>query len=322
MILRWKQIVQGVALTLLLALLLLASPALTTRSQGGSITIVPPFPTTADDISIIVSGQWGTSCPKVIYSYVIVVNTIFIQGSITNAAPVCLFVITPWSITVKIGKLPAGTYIVNVNIQGGPWSVVGTKVFQVTGPPAPAICNPGPQMPGVYLATGGRFYATGADDKRDDWGGGWGGVDGFALITVPNVPTTWGAAYQASIWHSGDWVVYHFLTGGGPVGLIELCLSNYLTPPTGTRVEVYVRNGAPTPPYLPPEHDKDLAWQLVGPVDILPPGLWQIYPVTITTPIPPATEYAVALKCPNCELEGGFDRNVDIAWVKLVELAR
>jgi FlgD Ig-like domain len=103
-----------------------------TSFQGRSITIVPALPTTADSIEIIVCGEWGSSCPKVSYSHAVWGNTILIQGCITPAAQICLTVITSWSIKVPIGKLPAGTYMVDVNIQGGFWSLIDTAVFAVT----------------------------------------------------------------------------------------------------------------------------------------------------------------------------------------------
>jgi hypothetical protein len=103
-----------------------------TSLQKGLISVVPASPTTADSIEIIVCGEWGSSCPLVSYSHATLGNTIFIQGCITPAAQICLTVITSWSIKAPIGKLPAGTYKIDVNIQGGFWSVIETTTFIVT----------------------------------------------------------------------------------------------------------------------------------------------------------------------------------------------
>ncbi|HEV8129818.1 MAG TPA: hypothetical protein VGQ81_01085 [Acidobacteriota bacterium] len=86
--------------------------ALASQAQNVStqIDIVPSSPTTADDISIKLSGTWGSGCvpqdPKVTVSG----QTIRIDTS--NPGSICTAVLAAWSLTVPIGRLAAGSYTV------------------------------------------------------------------------------------------------------------------------------------------------------------------------------------------------------------------
>jgi len=113
--------------------LALGFSAITFAQTPNSITIVPAAATTDDSIKAIVCGTWGSSCPRVDYFYYLSGNTLFIQGTLTDVpGMICLTVLTSWSITVPIGKLPAGAYTVAVNIEGGFWRVVEADTFTVT----------------------------------------------------------------------------------------------------------------------------------------------------------------------------------------------
>jgi len=69
---------------------------------------------------IVVSGQHGSSCPEVKYDFARSGSVISILGAVGDEPGVrCASVITPWSISVDVGVLPAGTYTVTVDIQGG-----------------------------------------------------------------------------------------------------------------------------------------------------------------------------------------------------------
>lgn len=316
---RLKRLLTGLVL---MALLLLVVPASTTHSQGGSITIVPTFPTKADFIRIIISGQWGTGCPRVSASHTIVGNTIIIQGSITNAAPICTQVVTPWSIAVAIGRLPAGTYIVNVNIQGGIWSVVGTRVFTVreAQPVTPTICDPGAHSPdSVFFTDGARYYATGGANTApgaDHW---------FDLTTID---TTFLAKWQAwgktstpfgiELMENGDWAIYR---GGGPTPALppppttlDLCLNTPGAAPA--QVEVFVQQRPPDPTSAPAQTGEirdQAGWLKVGRVTV--PGFvaqYRLYSVTVTD-APGSEFYNVAVRL----VEETGEANVLIAWLKL-----
>ena len=117
-----------------------ASPASHTSSgQAGHITIRPAHPTPADQVSVIISGLWGSSCPVVTYShcragYDIVFNVTV--RDLSEIAPVyCCTVITSWAITETLGTLSAGMYTLQANVRGGnAWNFRETVTFTVTSP--------------------------------------------------------------------------------------------------------------------------------------------------------------------------------------------
>ena len=96
-----------------------------------SITIIPPRPTTADEITILLGGTWPNSCvpsqPEVrIKGSRILIETFYPSLS-------CYMLPTDWSLEVPIGRLPAGSYRVTVTYQQAdlPPVVIGTAYFVV-----------------------------------------------------------------------------------------------------------------------------------------------------------------------------------------------
>jgi|GEM_PF-1548058 len=99
---------------------------------AGMVSIKPANPSDTTPVTVVISGQYGSSCPKVSYRHTIVGYLITIQGTVTDEPGTrCASVITPWSISVLLGVLPAGTYTLMVDIQGGIWSVQDTLTFTV-----------------------------------------------------------------------------------------------------------------------------------------------------------------------------------------------
>ena len=90
----------------------------TSKAQWDDYVIIqPPQPTEADEISVIVGGVWADSCiPQYDYhsSYG---NTIAIFA-VADAPPgvACATVITPWEFATHIGRLPVGSYTVELRI--------------------------------------------------------------------------------------------------------------------------------------------------------------------------------------------------------------
>jgi virginiamycin B lyase len=101
---------------------------------------------------------------------------------------------------------------------------------------------------------------------------------------------------------------------------IDLCLSNPYNPSIGTPVEVYIQAGAA----LPPPHDADLpgqpGWTLVGTVTIDNPN-WKTYTLSVSPPLPWANAYTIGIRLKEGEIgpEPGADRNVYVAWLKIVQ---
>ncbi|MGH9852082.1 MAG: hypothetical protein ACREBD_19775, partial [Blastocatellia bacterium] len=98
------------------------------------IEIIPSNPTTDDNVSVRISGTWPNTCapqnPQVSRSG----NQITIATS--NPGQICLLRLTPWSHTVNLGQLSAGTYLTIVTYNSPHVSLeLGRKNFTVTGPP-------------------------------------------------------------------------------------------------------------------------------------------------------------------------------------------
>ena len=181
----------------------------------------------------------------------------------------------------------------------------------------PAVPGPGPSRPGQYVTPGSRYYATGGLDPNHCWVG----VDGFLQIQIPDSQSDWGPVYEVSMWHTGDWIIYHFKTGKATIKKIDLCLRNPPNPTVGTPVEVYVKKSGLK---VAPQHDRRPSkrlWTLAGTVVIDQPD-WKVYRVDVpTVPSPPPTpdEHLVAVYLKDGEKgpESGKDRNVFVSWVKI-----
>jgi hypothetical protein len=91
------------------------------------IEILPPNPTTADPISIRISGIWPSGCKPLNPQVTREGNEIQINTS--NPGRICTAVLTPWSYTLGIGNLAAGAYQVTVihNMS----NELGSKSFNV-----------------------------------------------------------------------------------------------------------------------------------------------------------------------------------------------
>jgi hypothetical protein len=91
------------------------------------IEILPPNPTTADPISIKISGIWPSSCiprnPQVTRAG----NEIQINTS--NSDRICLAALSGWNYTLGIGNLAAGAYTVTVIHNNS--RELGSKSFNV-----------------------------------------------------------------------------------------------------------------------------------------------------------------------------------------------
>lgn len=178
----------------------------------------------------------------------------------------------------------------------------------------PPICDPGSPSPNLYLQDGGRYYATGGIDPKHDFKGADRWVDirtvdpdfiskwkGWGKIEVP---------FETALFHNGDWVIYHFVTRGAPLEVIELCLQ--ATVSNGS-VEVFVQPGSAS---VPP-HDRDIrgqaGWTKIG-VVVVETDAHKIYKLTVTG-IPPNMEYNIAVRLIEPR---AIDTNVLIAWIKLI----
>ena len=106
---------------------------------GGHIGIQPPNPTEEDIVQVIVSGEWGNSCPVVTHEHNLAGNTIEISAFVNSEPGIgCLDVVTPWSFVEEIGALPAGAYRVEVtatDLESGFWGFHDVATFSVAPGP-------------------------------------------------------------------------------------------------------------------------------------------------------------------------------------------
>ena len=104
-------------------------------AETDHIAIEPSDPTEGDEVLITISGEWRNSCPSVSYSSTIFGNTISFQVTLESKSAICAPVVTHWSFTENVGKLPAGTYRVEVeatDIETGVWGFHDSTTFDVS----------------------------------------------------------------------------------------------------------------------------------------------------------------------------------------------
>jgi len=124
---------------------------------GGGIAIHPPAPTTAEPVSVTISGWWGSSCPAVTCipetTGFIITLQITVSDIVADRPVACLDVVTPWTITQELGALLPGEYTVHADCDAGScWSFYEKATFQVRALARthrqylPAVCHacPGP----------------------------------------------------------------------------------------------------------------------------------------------------------------------------------
>jgi hypothetical protein len=177
----------------------------------------------------------------------------------------------------------------------------------------PTVPDPGPFGPGQYGLPGNRYYATGGPVPVPVQVG----VDYIGQITIPNV--SWERTYMAGMWHTADWIVYHFNIEKKVLKEIEFCLYNSNNPRIGTPVDIFVKD--PTTGFLPPARRSPMPpgpeWKPAGKTVTILGINWAKYKVT-SPPISAATECLVGLRLTNGEPgpDPGTDRNVYVGWVK------
>ncbi len=93
---------------------------------AAQIEITPSMPTTNDNISVRIFSDWPNGCTPQNPQVTIAGNQIVIAT--TNPGQVCTQIITPWSHTLPIGKLPAGSKQVIVTYNG---TQIGSSSFNV-----------------------------------------------------------------------------------------------------------------------------------------------------------------------------------------------
>lgn len=120
------------------------------RVATAQTEIIPSNPKPSDEISIRLSGTWSNACVPESPRVWLAGNRVRISTSSSRGS--CAEVLTPWKMTVSIGKLPTGLYDVTVTCDGRPlrefsFTVGGDpsgtdRVFIQITPPQPTPDDP------------------------------------------------------------------------------------------------------------------------------------------------------------------------------------
>lgn len=96
--------------------------------------VQPPCPDSNDSIRVLLSGQYGNSCPELNYTVFTDGPNIEIEGTVTSGDDLCPSVVTSWTIEHELGVLPGGTYTITATIMdqvSGYWGFQDTLTFDV-----------------------------------------------------------------------------------------------------------------------------------------------------------------------------------------------
>lgn len=93
------------------------------------VEVIPSHPTSADNITLVLSGVWCDSCTPKSPQVQILGSDIIVRT--TNKDPVCIYAVTPWKLRVPVGKLAPGRYGVLVVHNGQ--LIGGLDVLEVSG---------------------------------------------------------------------------------------------------------------------------------------------------------------------------------------------
>lgn len=119
------------------------------------ISIEPANPTVNDNVVIRLSGVWPDSCVPM--NPQLTANGFELTINTANPNPACLTVLTPWSLNVAVGRLPAGIYTVRVRHTAPDRQFdLGQTSFTVNQP-TPTITS---LSPAVVNATSAGFTLT------------------------------------------------------------------------------------------------------------------------------------------------------------------
>ena len=164
----------------------------------GSETITPKSPTASDSITISISGDLPQPCyPTPTSSVTVSGNTITVDlSSIPPAGVICAQVITPFSVSVTLGKLSAGAYSITYRLFfSGNLADSAIQTFSVSGAPACTYAiSPGGQ---TFTAAGG----SGTFNITAGAGCPWTAASAVTWVNIAGVATGSGngtVAYQAT----------------------------------------------------------------------------------------------------------------------------
>lgn len=102
-------------------------------------TFMPALPEPNDVVTIRFSDMWGSSCIPEYQSHVVTGDLISINAAVVSTNPICLTIISPWSLDVTVGPLPSGNYRVEVYVAVGNGFPSLRDATLLTVGPSPAL---------------------------------------------------------------------------------------------------------------------------------------------------------------------------------------
>ncbi len=142
-----------VLLCTLFGALIAFGPTVADGNGAAQIDVLPPEPTTEDNIVLMLSGTWPDSCVPSAPQVMRLGTLIYIATAQTDE--VCAPTLTPWQLEVPLGELPVGQYrlVMAHTDQTGDTDVVGQGVFTVRERRAddPELSCANPYHPGLML---------------------------------------------------------------------------------------------------------------------------------------------------------------------------
>jgi uncharacterized protein (TIGR03437 family) len=167
-----------IALGSLFVLSLIISRPLVERANaqiscGQNVDVIPANPTANDNVSIRLSGQWSDAC--VPGSPVVTVAGGEIRINTSRSGQVCAQVITPWSLTVSIGRLAARTYqVIATHSYPGGQCELGRRSFTVSAVNQPVTIvdhrmSGGPVSTTICVAPPARYSFAPTDAQAYQW---------------------------------------------------------------------------------------------------------------------------------------------------------
>jgi hypothetical protein len=128
-------------LPILLFTLLVAVVASPAQANNEVLTVSPPSPSELDPLVFTLTGEWTNSCVPELVGAELGGSILEIEAILLFPGVNCAQVVTPYVVSIEVGRLPAGSY--NVRVAGipnfPPPTVIAQLDIEVSAVPAPEL---------------------------------------------------------------------------------------------------------------------------------------------------------------------------------------
>ena len=94
---------------------LLVLCALPVSAANEEVSVTPPNPTELDDLTVTLSGEWPDSCTPQLVGAELANGILDVEAIIQFPDAACADVISPYQVSIEVGPLPPGDYLVRVS---------------------------------------------------------------------------------------------------------------------------------------------------------------------------------------------------------------